>query len=424
MQKTIQTLDGVDSARIHISMGESGAFADQQRKAAATVVLHLKQGGTLAPDQVNGVVHIVTQGVPDLDKNNVSVVDGSGRVLYDGTTQNGGTGLYDEKRKEEMAYSSNLRGQLERHFDQVLGPGKALVSVETTMNFDSIESDKNINTPAVDATNKAPTNDTNKVSETTSKTTYANGAGGIKGTAGTPSNLTGGGTGSTGSTTPNGREYSEDKKTAEYAFNREHLRTITTPGKVEALNVAVLLDDSLKQPQVQAITDYVNGLVGISPSTPKPGYAVTVSKLPFDQEQAKQAKAAGDKEKSSQMMDRIFGLAPSIALILAAILVMRALGKQSIKVQSPVLPEGLMPLALGPGVESMPTAGEGAIARVPSAQIDSGPNIVYTDSHEARIVTMIPQKFDLAFEQISVMAKEKPETIAVLLKSWMMEDKH
>lgn len=417
LQKTIESLEPVLNARVHLTTGEDGAFADQQVKPSADVVVHLKPGANLAPDQVSGVVHIISRSVNGLEAKEVSVVDGQGRVLFDGTSEvGGGTGIYAIKRREEKAYARALQEEISRHLDTVLGAGKSIVTVECGMNFDTEQSDKTINTPS--ASNAKPSGKTlpNTMSETTSTETFSNGASAPGGRVGTTANVPGGPGANTGST-PSGKSYSDEKVKRDYAFDIEQLRTQKAPGKVEKLTVSVLLDEKVEQPTQAAIQNYLNGVVGIpAGGQAPPGTMVTLAKTKFDKGQADAVDKAAKANAASAQMDKYFSFIPAFALIVAAFLVMKGLGKQSIKLQAPQMP---MVGSGSPGGGS--PALTGAVLDQGGALVQMGPDQILEKKLE---VAPIPEKFDVAFEQIARMIGEKPTTVGLLIKSWMMEDRN
>lgn len=426
LQKTIESLDPVQSARVHLTTGDEGPFADQVVKPSADVVLHMKSGANIGPDQVQGVVNIVSRSVSGLGPKDVSVVDGQGRVLFDGTSEvGGGAGIYAIKRREEHAYAKTIQDTISRHLDVVLGPGKSLVSVDCQMNFDTKQSDEITNTPSGKA-RPTPTVPANTISETSSAETYANGAGGPSGPTGASANVPGANS-TIPTTTGSGsaRSYQDTKTAREYAFDQTRSNTIQAPGKVEKLNVAVLVDASVDQPTQDAIQNYLNGVVGI-PATgdPPAGTMVTLAKTKFDQKSAEDAAKAATANASKAQFDKYLGLAPALALIIAAFLVMRALGKQTIRVQAPT---GMLAAAGAGGGGMLAGSLPADLSPVPMSQAQSmtenlppAPEVV-----ERKIeVAPIPEKFDLAYEQIVRMVEQKPSTVAVLIKSWMMEDRN
>ncbi|MEP0766253.1 MAG: flagellar M-ring protein FliF [Fimbriimonadia bacterium] len=421
LQKTIESLKPVQAAKVHLTEGQSGPFADQQTAPTANVVVHLGAGEKLAPEQVAGIVHVVTGSVSGMTPRNVSVVDGEGRVLHDGATQGpGGTGIYDVKRQQETAYAAALRSEIERHLEHVLGPGKAIAGVQCVMNFDTEQSERTINTPSAGSVAPAgtptlPKSSPNVISETTTTETYSSGGTGARGAVGTASNVAGATGGAAATSGAAGRGYSSERRQSEYAFDQEHRSTTRAPGRIEKLSVSVMVDESVKPEQVTAVTQYLNGLLGISDAaTPPPGYSVSVNPIAFDKTAKEAAMKAGQANASAARIERYLSLLPSIALILAAILVMKALGKQSIRLEVPQL----SPAAAGAG-SAPPSLGEPTPGTMPRLQEDTPPQQVETKIE----VTPIPTRFNVPFEQIARMVNDNPRTVAMLVKSWLMEDK-
>ena len=60
LAQSIMTLDAVDSARVHLSIAKSTSFvASDGEKSSASVVLALKPGRTLSPEQIAAMVNLV-----------------------------------------------------------------------------------------------------------------------------------------------------------------------------------------------------------------------------------------------------------------------------------------------------------------------------------------------------------------------------
>ena len=93
----------------------------------------LKVRGTLEPQQVRAIRHLVATAVNGLKPERVSVIDETGKLLADGAAQNDpleGAGA-DERK---AAYEKRLREQVETIVSSVVGPGHA--RVEITADFD------------------------------------------------------------------------------------------------------------------------------------------------------------------------------------------------------------------------------------------------------------------------------------------------
>lgn len=81
LARTIEAIDAVDTAKVHIAAGQPTVFLRDESKPQASVMLRLRAGRTLSDSQVQAVVHLVASSVPDLSPDGVSVVDQAGRLL-------------------------------------------------------------------------------------------------------------------------------------------------------------------------------------------------------------------------------------------------------------------------------------------------------------------------------------------------------
>lgn len=81
LERTIQTLDGVDSVRVHLSLGEDRIFRDDQVPPKASVTVRMQKGSTLSIGTAQGIQHLVAAAVPNLDAANVVILDERGRIV-------------------------------------------------------------------------------------------------------------------------------------------------------------------------------------------------------------------------------------------------------------------------------------------------------------------------------------------------------
>ncbi len=139
LARSIAELDTVESARVHLAMPERSLFVSEERRPSASVILKLRPGRTLAPEQIAGVVHLVAASVEGLRPADVTVVDVNGEVLThdqaDADTQRPGRGLMTFQREMEQGYTEGIESMLAR----VLGPGHALARVTVALDLAQVE---------------------------------------------------------------------------------------------------------------------------------------------------------------------------------------------------------------------------------------------------------------------------------------------
>jgi flagellar M-ring protein FliF len=90
LARTIQAIDAVKTARVHLATPEPSVFVRDNSQPAASVMLTLQPGRTLAEAQVRAIRHLVASSVAGMSPEQVSIVDQTGALLSqeDGSTNN------------------------------------------------------------------------------------------------------------------------------------------------------------------------------------------------------------------------------------------------------------------------------------------------------------------------------------------------
>ncbi len=135
--KSIQVIDGVVSARVHIVNSEQTVFSSEGAKKTASVVLRLKPGHKLSPVNIAAITHLVSGSVEGLGSENVTVIDSQGRLLSNesGNAIAAGSGtVQDYKERVEK----DLQDKAEEILTTILGTGRAKVKVSAVIDTNSI----------------------------------------------------------------------------------------------------------------------------------------------------------------------------------------------------------------------------------------------------------------------------------------------
>jgi flagellar M-ring protein FliF len=135
---TIQSLDSVKSARVHLALPAQNGFFREQQKPSASVVLNLHPGRTLDRAQVAGIVKLVSGSVPELSPKAVSVVDSTGALLSaagDDETQLGLDSQQLQYRRElEATHHKRILALLE----PVVGGNNVRATVTADVDFSQV----------------------------------------------------------------------------------------------------------------------------------------------------------------------------------------------------------------------------------------------------------------------------------------------
>ena len=233
LERTIQSIEGVKSVRVHISEPERSVFVKQQAKPTASVLIRLEPGAELTGRQVKGVAHLVASSVERLEPSDVTVIDSHGNLLNEKRDQEetGGADLtrLDYQRQIEMAYIKRVETMLA----EILGPGKAAARVTAELDFNKYEKEEEAFDPAGIVT---------RSERSVEESAGGSAEGGVPGVL---SNLTN----DTDLLNPPDSSQSGNVRTERvknYEVSKAVSRTVQATGKVMRLSVAVLVDGTYK----------------------------------------------------------------------------------------------------------------------------------------------------------------------------------
>ncbi len=132
LSRTISSLAGVRGARVHLVMPKPTLFKQDEEPAKASVVLNLSPGHELGPSEVNGIRYLCASAIEGLKTNNITILDGTGRILArprESDSMLEGTGeQLALTRQVEKQFTQKIAAQLDPAFGS--GGWTATVSVE------------------------------------------------------------------------------------------------------------------------------------------------------------------------------------------------------------------------------------------------------------------------------------------------------
>jgi len=137
LARSIQTISGVQTARVHIAMNKQTAFVRETQKPTASVVLQLASGRSLETGQVTAIVNLVSSSVPELPARNVSIVDQSGTLLSNLLAQ--ANGLDPNQIKQKRDLEQDMIRRIETLVGPIVGDGNVRAQVTADMDFSRIE---------------------------------------------------------------------------------------------------------------------------------------------------------------------------------------------------------------------------------------------------------------------------------------------
>ncbi len=141
LTNTIQALESVKAARVHLALPQQNGFFREQQKPSASVVLTLHPGRTLDRNQIAGIVRVVSGSVPELAAKAVSVVDSTGALLS-GAGSDDGSGNELGLDTQQLQYRREVEaGHLKRVLallEPVVGRDNVRASVSAEIDFSQV----------------------------------------------------------------------------------------------------------------------------------------------------------------------------------------------------------------------------------------------------------------------------------------------
>ena len=133
LSRSIQTIDGIEAARIHLVIPEREIFSRDAQAPSASVVL--KTRGRLDRGQVQAIQHLVAAAVAGLAPEHVAIVDDRGELLAGGEDKTGADATSADQEQHTTDYEDRMRQRIESIVASVVGVGHVRAQVAAAMNY-------------------------------------------------------------------------------------------------------------------------------------------------------------------------------------------------------------------------------------------------------------------------------------------------
>ncbi len=367
LERTIETLSDVKSARVHLVMPTDSVYQDQQRAAKASVILKLN-GDSISKEAVLAISKLVSGAVDGLKPDDVNIIDADSdkslNLPHDG--QAGSEGL-------EASLTQRLMSTLE----PVVGTGNIRASVNIDYDRGSSEESQDKYYPTVTALLS--------VQKSEDKAGGAAVSGGVPGTASNVPSPTQS-KASKVTATPEATQ-SSTTENARYGVNRVVLHKVVPAGQIQRVSAAILVDDAVVKSvhgdkvtftrhartteQLNQIQQLAAAVIGFDA---KRGDTISVQDMPFAADAgASDVPAAGWPERVRKIVSDYSSLLRPGSLLmlflLAYLFVLRPIQKEALKPGQPLLteqpiltlPSKLEGFSLGPAEASCNTLRAGLL---------------------------------------------------------------
>lgn len=389
----MKEVKGVKDAKVMITLPENGVFvSDTQQEASASIVLNTEPGYQFTDPQIKALYNLASKSVPNLKPENI-VITNQYFEYYDlnNQTASTGDGISSSAASKQLEIKKQIERDLQRQVQtmlgQLMGAGKAAVTVTTDIDFTQEKREENLVEP-VDKENMAGIQiSAQKISET--YTGNGSTAGGTPEADQNTDNFTNYQSGTNG----NG-DYEKTDNTVNYEVNRIKRKITESPYRVRDIGIQVLVEppkpgDPTSLPQ--ATQNNIKSMLA------------SIVRTSIDKNEAGQLTNAQVNQKVTVAVEKMNGKA------------------QVATAQNSSIPwwvyviGGILLVVIGLLVFFI----------VRSRRQDEYEEEEYDYEDEVEIDDISDEKeteSTLRRKQLEKMAKEKPDDFAKLLRTWISED--
>jgi flagellar M-ring protein FliF len=230
LARSIQTIDGIDSVRVHLVIPERQIFSREDQSPSASVIV--KTEGRMNHGEVMAIQHLVAAAVAGLQPDRVALVDDQGTLLAGGDDKTGPDAGAADEEQHTADLEDKLRQRVEGIVASVVGEGHVRVQVAADMNYD--------HTSTTSETYDPDSKVIRSTSTTEQNSTDTNPASGATSVANALPNAAQSGADNTKSASGSTQE------TTNYEISKTTKTSVVDAGTVKRLSVAVVVDGNSK----------------------------------------------------------------------------------------------------------------------------------------------------------------------------------
>lgn len=405
LERTINSIDGVLSSRVHIVQPEKSVFAKRGAVPTASVMLRLRGESELGKKQIKGITNLVAGSVEGLARESVTIVDTFGNLLTASEDGVESLGVEATRLQYQQEVERGYVQRIEQMLVRVLGPNRAVARVTADLDFSTNERQEESYDPSGQVIRSE-----RAISEGAGSQARGGVPGVVSNLSNTPDLLAPKGLGNDSS--------SRSEQVKNYEVSKAITKSSSPRGKLVRLSVAVIVDGAREEVPVTGETDIapaklfkplesdmlaqiestVKSAVGFDSAR---GDTVSVENIPFFEPSDEVAKEMDKKATQDLIFNILFRAGPVLFLILFFFVIVRPLVRFLVT----------------------PTDAEVDLSRLLPTGIQELEAELETERSKASVPTFEPavdlEQLEELMAENSRIVKENPRQAALLIRYWL-----
>jgi len=381
IEKSIKNLEAVETVKVNITPSQDSVFVKDKQEGTAAVVLKLKAGKKITEENVKSIVALVSKSAENLPEKNVEVIDTNMNLLTKNiNSDDDSAGVSSETILKQQGLEKNRGTEYEEAIvsalERVVGRNKVSAKVNVELDFDAKQIEEKVIDPNKVIISQQIINSYNKAN------------GGDTSSSPVDNNMSN----TIDNNTETGTSGSNEQKT-NYETGNTITKTISSAGKPKRITASVFVDGNLNDETQVAFEKAVADTIGLDANR---GDSISLTGIPFDtvakqeaQDQIDALNAATAAEQRNRLiLWTALGVASLAGIIALVIVLIRRRKKNGDRVLDVVIDDNIAP----------------------------------------PVEHFAPLNFEVSNEKMHIekeikdYAKEKPEQVVDIIKSWLSEN--
>lgn len=316
--RTIEQIDGISAARVHIVMSDAGNFREGRQKPTASIMI--RAGASAGRKAAMAIRHLVAASVPGLSPDDVTILDSTGQLLASGDDYSNSAA--NRSLSTEQQVSAEIENNIDKALSPFLGIDNFRASVVAKLNTDA----QQIKETTYDPNSKVERSVRVTKENQSSQQTDSNQATTVQ------QNIPQANPGTNGGAGPTSKDQQDKKdETTNYEISSKVVSTVRNSYRIDKLSVAVvvnkarvakLVGEPVDQAKIDAYVAEMQKVVDAAAGLdPKRGDTLNVTVMDFMENQILADAASTGPGVTEMLTQNLAGIINAAAFIVVAFLV-------------------------------------------------------------------------------------------------------
>ncbi|HYX33636.1 MAG TPA: flagellar basal-body MS-ring/collar protein FliF [Oligoflexus sp.] len=135
LARTISSIDGITSARVHIVMPKKALFQEDDQEPTAAIYIKSQRGKEPNARQIRGITHLVSRSVEGMKPEKVTIINQEGKMLTRIESDDPTTKLTQEMTSYRRTIEGEMTGKIKTLVGRIVGQDRVDAKVDVDVDF-------------------------------------------------------------------------------------------------------------------------------------------------------------------------------------------------------------------------------------------------------------------------------------------------